>query len=432
LSPAEKGEYLATINRNGENLLALIDDVLEISKIEAGQLTFENTTFDLRTMFYDLESAFDSSMDAKGLFFEIIGIDDAPRYVITDETKLRQVLINILENAVKFTEQGGITVRVAAKDETADAMRLAVEVQDTGIGIAEDEQDKVFAYLEQTAGGRAQKSGTGLGLAISRDYVRMMGGDISLTSKLDKGSTFRFEIDIQKGRRKDIKTRGSRQRVMGLQPGQKVPLILVVEDKRDSRILLMKMLKSTGFEVKEAVNGKEAVKMFNQWQPDFIWMDIRMPVMDGLEATQRIKETEAGQSTIVAALTAHALAEEKKQILAAGCDDFVRKPFREQKIFEVMAKHLGLQYVYEDQPVEPESGMETAAQVTPQQLAALPADLFGRLHDAVIELDKEQILALSEQIKTIDENMARALIACVQKFALSSLLGLLEKIERPE
>jgi CheY-like chemotaxis protein len=311
-------------------------------------------------------------------------------------------------------------------------MGLAVEVEDTGIGIAEGELDKVFDYFEQTASGRAKKTGTGLGMTISRDYVRMMGGDISVTSKLGKGSTFRFEIDIKKGDEADLKTRISTQHVMGLQPGQKVPRVLVAEDMRDSRILLVKILKAAGFEVKEAVNGKEAVEMFNQWQPDFIWMDIRMPVMDGLEATQHIKQTKAGQSTIVAALTAHALAEEKEQILGAGCDDFVRKPFREQEIFEVMAKRLGLQYVYEEEPIQPEAGVKTAEQVKLQQLEALPDDLLRQLHDAVIELDKERILALSEQIKPINVNLARALDACVQKFALSPLLDLMETIERPE
>jgi signal transduction histidine kinase/DNA-binding NarL/FixJ family response regulator len=432
LSPTEQQEYLNTINRSGEHLLVLINDVLEISRIEAGQLTFESKMFDLPALFYDLEKAFESSIDNKGLQFEMIGIGDLPRYVTTDESKLRQVLVNILDNAVKFTEQGGITVRVATKDEAAGTLRLAVEVQDTGKGIAEDELDKVFAYFEQTASGRAKKSGTGLGMAISRDYVCMMGGEITVTSKEGKGSTFRFEIDIKKGRQKDLKVRVARQPVKGLQPGQDVPRVLVAEDKRDSRILLVKILRTAGFEVAAAVNGKAAVEMFNQWRPDFIWMDVRMPVMDGLEATRRIKQTEAGRSTIVVALTAHALAEEKKRILAAGCDEFVRKPFRENEIFEVMAKHLGLQYVYEEAPVAPYPGGQTEAQVTPQQLAALPADLLRRLYDAVVALDTERILALIEQIKTIDAHMARALDACVKKFALSSLLDTLEKIERPE
>jgi CheY-like chemotaxis protein len=361
-----------------------------------------------------------------------MGIDNLPQYGVTDENKLRQVLVNILGNAVKFTEQGGITVRAAIEDGSAGTMRLVVEVQDTGIGIAGDELDKVFDYFEQAAGGRTKQSGTGLGLAISRNYVRMMGGDITVTSELGKGSTFRFTIDIKKGRETDFKAQVSKPRVMGLHLGQKAPRILVAEDNSDSRILLVKILKTAGFEVKEAVNGKEAVEKFEQWRPDFIWIDIRMPVMDGLEATRRIKQTEPGKSTIIAALTAHALEEEKEMILAAGCDDFVSKPFREQEIFEVMDKHLGLQYVYEDKFMEPDAGVETDAQITPHQLATLPADLRRRLHAAVVELDKERILALIQQIKPIDAHLARALDTCVQTFALSPLLDLLEKIERPE
>jgi CheY-like chemotaxis protein len=305
-------------------------------------------------------------------------------------------------------------------------MRLAVEVQDTGMGIADDELDKVFAYLEQAAGGRAKKSGTGLGLAISRDYVRLMGGDIAVTSREGKGSTFRFEIDIEKGHRKDMKMQGSRRRVMGLQPDQKVPRVLVAEDKSDSRILLLKILTAAGFETKEAVNGKEAVEMFHQWRPDFIWMDIRMPVMDGMEAIRYIKKTDNGRSTIVAALTAHALAGEKEQILAAGYDDLVCKPFFEQEIFEVMAKHLDLNYVYEDEPAAPDVVVETKVQATPQQLQTLPEDIYNKLHRAAMELDERRILKLIEQIGMHDADMAGMLQAIVNRLEFHRLAKLLQ------
>jgi CheY-like chemotaxis protein len=220
-------------------------------------------------------------------------------------------------------------------------------VADTGVGVAEDELDKVFAYFEQTASGRAKKSGTGLGLALSRDYARMMGGDITVASKEGKGSTFYFNVDISKGRASDIKESIPEQRVIGLEPGQEIPRVLVAEDTEASRTLLVEVLKEVGLEVQAAVNGKQAVEMFHNWRPHFIWMDVRMPVMDGLEATRRIKQTEAGQSTPIAALTAHALEEEREVILAAGCNDFVRKPYRVEEIFEVMATHLGIRYTYE-------------------------------------------------------------------------------------
>ena len=344
----EQCKYLDSINRNGEYLLTLINDVLEISKMEAGQTTTESTTFDLHAMFRNLERMFDVSMEAEGLQFEVIGIDDVPRYVATDEKKLRQVLVNLLGNALKFTEQGGVTMRVAAEDGAAGGMRLKVEVADTGVGIAGDEMDKVFAYFEQTASGQAKKSGTGLGLALSRDFARMMGGDITVTSKEGNGSTFYFHTGIQKSSALDIKEGISKPRVIGLKPGQDIPRILVAEDTETNRTLLVEILKAVGLDVQEAVNGEQAVEMFHEWRPHLIWMDVRMPVMDGLEATRRIKETEAGKSTPIAALTAHAMEEEKEVILAAGCDDFVRKPFLEQEIFETMRKHLGLKYEYED------------------------------------------------------------------------------------
>jgi PAS domain S-box-containing protein len=351
-------EYLDTINRSGEHLLALINDVLEISKIETGRTTFKHTTFNLRAMLGNLEKMFDSSMDAKGLRFEVIGIDAVPQYVATDVNKLRQVLVNLLGNALKFTEYGGVTIRVAAEEVTHDRVRFKVEVADTGVGIAEHELDKVFAYFEQTASGRSKKSGTGLGLALSREYARLMGGDITVASIEGKGSTFYFNMDIGKGRASDVEEKIPERCVIGLEPGQNIPRVLVAEDTETSRTLLVEILKSVGLDVQAAVNGKQAVEIFHKWRPHFIWMDVRMPVMDGLEATRRIKQTEAGISNPITALTAHALEEEKEVILAAGCDDFVRKPFRLNEIFEVMGKHLGLRYTYEDSgeedaPAEP-------------------------------------------------------------------------------
>jgi PAS domain S-box-containing protein len=429
--PPEHHKHLDTIIRGGEHLLALINDVLEVSKIEAGQTSFESTTFDLRTLLLDLEKLFDSSMDAKGLQFEVIGIDAVPRYVVTDENKLRQVLLNLLANAVKFTEQGGVTMRAAAEELAAMGMRLKVEVADTGVGIAADEMDKVFVYFEQTASGRAKQSGTGLGLALSRDYARMMGGDITFTSEEGKGSTFYFHISVSEGSASDIKEKISRPRVVGLVPGQAIPRVLVAEDGEAGRTLLVKILEAAGLDVQAAVNGKEAVEVFQRWQPHFIWMDIRMPVMDGLQATRRIKATGAGTSAVIAALTAHALEEEREQILSAGCDDFVRKPFREQEIFEVMAKHLGLKYEYEDRheevgPIEPE------VETSPEQLAVLPADLRDQLHKAVVELDRKQAMALIEKIKTVDARIAEGLEVFIRNLAFEPLLDLLEKSEQPE
>jgi signal transduction histidine kinase/DNA-binding NarL/FixJ family response regulator len=422
--------YLNTISRSGEHLLSLINDVLEISKIEAGQSKFQSTTFDLHVLLRDLELMFDSSLDAKGLQFEITGIDSISRYVTTDEKKLRQMLTNLLSNAVKFTEQGGVIMRVAIEDGTAEGGRLKIEVEDTGEGIAEDELEKVFAYFEQTESGRSKQSGTGLGLAISRDFARMMGGDITVTSKKGKGSTFYLVIDIKQGSEADIKKKIPMQRVVALEQGQAIPRILVAEDIEESRTLLVKLLSMVGFDVKEAADGKEAVEIFNQWWPNFIWMDIRMPLMDGLEASRLIKKSDAGKSTIVVALTAHALEEERKHILAAGCDDFVRKPFREQEIFEVMAKYLGVKYVYEKLEetvavtVRPsaQGAAVPAAQLDAGQLADLPGDLQSKLEDSLHRLDMEAVQDAIAKIATHNPALADALAAEARDLQFDRLL----------
>jgi PAS domain S-box-containing protein len=445
----EQQEYLNTINRSGEHLLTLINDVLEISKIEAGQITLDVTTFDLRDLLGDLENMFRARTDAKGLRLDFIGVNDVPRYLETDENKLRQILMNVLSNAVKFTKRGSVTLRTSVKGlgqgsectvtknragkifcPKTDAQCLFFEVEDTGVGIAEEELDKVFAAFEQTESGRMSRTGTGLGMTITQTYVHMMGGDITIDSTPGKGSTFRFGIFVCEGTQEDSKEPTmAHRRVIGLEPGQDIPRVLVAEDMEESRTMLATLLRMVGFQVQEAIDGKHAIEIFQQWQPNFIWMDIRMPVMDGLEATRHIKKTEAGKSTVVAALTAHALEEEKEEILSAGCDDIVRKPLREQDIFDVMQKHLKLRYVYEDE-VEEAGAVKAKVEIGPEQMATLPADLLSRLHQAALELNEQQSLALIRKIKPIDAHIARNLERLVRNFAYDALQKLTNRGEQ--
>ena len=418
----EQREYLQTINRSGEHLLALINEVLDIAKIEARRITIEPVTFDLHRLLYDIETMFRVRTNAKGLQFEFFGIDDLPRYAVTDDNKLRQVLINLLGNAVKFTEKGGVTVRVAIKKFSAPDMRLVIEVEDTGPGIAKEEQETAFGYFEQTLSGRQAQSGSGLGLSISREYARLMGGDITVTSRVGEGATFCVEIGIAEGCKADLKRKDSLQRVIGLAPGQSIPRILVVDDKKENRAPLVRLLEIAGCNVREAVDGREAVEVFSQWHPDFIWMDIRMPVMDGLEATRLIKATQDGITTPIVAVTASALAEDRGPILAAGCDDLVRKPYREQEIFEVMAKHLGLRYLYEQGQGEE---AQTLA-LTDEQLRTLPEDLRNGLHEAVLRLDTVCTLEAIEEIGASHPDIGAVLKKLVNDFEYERLLNMIE------
>jgi len=264
-----------------------------------------------------------------------------------------------------------------------------------------------------------------LGLAISRNYVRMMGGDLTVTSRLGEGSTFRFEIDLQVGKESDLRGKPQQRRVIGLVPGQHASRILVVEDNRESRSLLVKLLEQVGFNVREAENGEKAVEIFENWMPDLIWMDIRMPVMDGLEATRRIKASGGGASVKIAALTASAMEEERESILAGGCDDFVRKPYRESEIFHVMAKHLGLKYLYEVEADEA-AVAQLETDLSSQRLATLPVDLHDELFKAVRELDTTRILEVVEQIARQDAPIAAVLEKIAGSLDYGRLLALLE------
>ncbi len=421
----EPKEYLRIINRSGEDLLALINEVLELSKIEEGKVTLVTNTFDLRAMFRDVVSMFESSVDRRGIQIDSVGVDSVPQYVISDGHKLRRVLTNILGNAVKFTERGSITLRTMTEEGSSGEMRLKVEVEDTGVGIAENELEKVFDYFEQTSSGLERNGGTGLGLAISRDCIRAMGGDISVTSRVGQGSVFRFDIPIEAGRESDFQAVSPRRRVVGLKPNQDVPRVLVAEDEDASRDLLVGLLQRVGFKVRGAANGQEALGQYRDWQPQFIWMDIRMPVMDGLEATRLIKETAGGGSTTIAALTAHALEEEREEILNAGCDDFVRKPYSEQEVFEVMAKHLGVKYVYQEGAGRSGVGRPRVV-VSPERLAALPTDLRQDLRQAALELDTTKIKQVIARISQLDSEVGDALGALSEGFEFESILQQLE------
>jgi len=412
--PREHQEYLNTINRSGEHLLELINDVLEIAKIEAKRMTLDPVHFDIHAFVRDLRNMFQVRTDAKQLRFDVQGIETLPRYVVTDEKKLRIVLINILGNAVKFTEHGHIAMRLSHKSEPPDKLYLIVEVEDTGPGIAEDEKEKIFKYFVQTESGKQSKSGTGLGLAISRDYVRLMGGEISVTSRLGGGSIFRFEIQMGEGKETSIVGNLHPRRVRGLTPGQQTPRVLVAEDTEASRILLVTLLKSVGFDVRAVVDGREAVDILEHWRPDLIWMDIRMPVMDGLEATRCIKSTESGKLIKVVALSAHVLGEEREEIIAAGCDDFVGKPYREHEIFEVMAKHLVLQYVYEENLVEETAGLLPSDGEL--DLRSMGDEMRAELDRAVTSTDAAKITELADCLRITNPTVAAALHACAGNF----------------
>src|SRR5947209_14838046 len=378
-------QYLGTINRSGEHLLALINDILEMSKSEAGRTTLNLSTFDLPALLKDLEMMFRVRTEEKNLSFSVEMIGAVPQYIVTDINKLRQVFINVLGNAIKFTEQGGVGLRVRADRQGANGPQLRVEIEDTGPGISPDEQVKLFRQFEQTKTGQQAGTGTGLGLAISREFVRLMGGAITVNSQVGKGSVFIIHLPLKEGEAQAVPAKDKPRHVLRLQPGQAKCRVLIADDIEDNRQLLAQLLAPVGFEIRLATNGAEAVLEFEKWRPHLILMDFRMPVMDGHEAIRRIRAMAGGKEPKMIAVTASAMEANRLDLMAIGADDFLSKPFREVELFQKIHTHAGVEYVYAADPAA--AAQEEAAELTPESLAGWPQDLIGPMRDAVLTAD---------------------------------------------
>jgi two-component system sensor histidine kinase/response regulator len=417
----EHQQNLAIINRAGEHLLNLINDILEMSKIEAGRTTLNVSSFDLFRLLSSLEEMLRFRAASKNLQLIFEYPANLPEYVQTDESKLLQVLLNLLGNAIKFTQTGSVILRVRLGDgeqgeqNLPHPLHLCFEVLDTGLGIASEEIDMLFEAFRQTETGRKSQQGTGLGLAISRKYVQLMGGDITATSTFGEGSRFAFHIQISLGAASEIQTYQNQGYVIGLAPDQPEYRILVVDDARDSRTLLVKLLTSVGFVVREASNGQEAIAQWLEWHPHLIFMDMRMPVMDGYEATKVIKAQEMGHqnnspssmphlNTIIIALTANVFEEQREAMIKAGCDDLINKPFREEILLEKLSKYLGLRYLYqqENHQIANTSKTTTEQILTSSDLLSLlspmPPEWITDIYRAAAQCSDDLILQLVAQI----------------------------------
>jgi signal transduction histidine kinase/HAMP domain-containing protein/response regulator of citrate/malate metabolism len=440
-------ENLAIISRSGEHLLSLINQVLDLSKIEAGRITLDETDFDFFRFLDELQDMFDLRAKHNRLQLVFERAADIPNYIRTDEVKLRQVLINLLNNAIKFTKEGGVTLRIRigdwglgieGKDIESDMQseiqnpksKICFEVEDTGPGIAPEEMEKLFEAFAQTETGRKAQEGTGLGLPISRKFVQLMGGDIKVASKSGQGAAFTFDLNVKIADLADVETTPVSCRVVALEPGQPRYRILIVDDKPDNRKVLVSLLALFGFDIREADNGQKAIEICRTFEPHLIWMDMRMPLMDGYEVTRRIRAGARGSATVIIALTASSLEEEHAVALEAGCDDFLRKPFREADLFTLMHKHLGVRFVIEEGDLPGPEGekKEMEDMLTPETLAALPDELRIGLEQAVASIDFDRAMEIIARIRQQNEPLAAALAEIVGSYRFDTLQVLFDKI----
>jgi signal transduction histidine kinase len=351
---ANQLENLKIINNSGDHLLRLINDVLEIAKIEAGKLQLEIDSFDLHTLVREVGEMMRLRAQQKGLQLELDQSSAFPRYIKGDEARLRQILVNLVSNAVKFTEQGCVTIRLSSKHNARH--HLLIEVEDSGPGISKKDQRRLFLPFEQLSVGSASQGGTGLGLAIVRQFVQLMQGDISVESQMGKGTLFRVNLPLEEADETEMVQLSAERygAVVGLAPGQASYRILIAEDQRENQLLLSKLMADLGLEVKVAQNGEECIQVFKDWKPDLIWMDQRMPVMDGGDATRLIRKLPGGDQVKIVAVTASALKEQEEALRTSGIDDYVRKPYRLDEIYNSLGTQLGLTWEYAEADSEHE------------------------------------------------------------------------------
>jgi PAS domain S-box-containing protein len=411
--------------RSGQDLLDIINDILEITRIEAGRLEMKPVDFSIYELLADLEGMFRSRCEAKGLRLLVERDDHLPEFLYGDRAKFKQVLLNLLSNAVKFTPNGGLSLRVRSdvhKEEGVqqrDMVRLTVEVEDSGVGISEENLEKIFTAFERVDFPPMLTGGTGLGLSICREYATLLGGDIRVASEPGKGSCFRFTAIMAKGKAVPANGSAACREVVGLDPGTGPVRVLVVDDNADNQALLKGLLAPIGFDVCQAHNGKEAIELFEAFSPHAVLMDMRMPEMDGYEATRQIKRTNKGLATPVIALTASAFEKGKQKTFDAGVDAYLRKPFQHGELYDILGRCLGLPYVYK------EHNDQAFPAATTEDASTLSEDLRTKLLQAVEEGDMMLFSQRLEQVVESHPALARKCRELAHAFDYGRLKALL-------
>jgi two-component system, sensor histidine kinase and response regulator len=435
-STADQRDTLDIINRSGAHLLNLINDILEMSKIESGRQSVNPKNFDFYGLINNLMESFKFKVQGKGLDLILECEASVPHYIQTDESKLSQVLINLMGNAVKFTAEGFVALHIKIDTEKfipeteTNLVWLNFLIEDTGYGIESKELDTVFDAFIQTETGRKETEGTGLGLTISRHFIELMGGKVTISSQQNQGTKVSFSIPVRKASAIETPLLPDR-RIVSLMPDQPTYRILVVDDHPENRQLMLRLLGSVGFDTRAVSNGMEAIAQWCTWCPHLIWIDEQMPVMNGFDAVRQIREFEflrdeqqrSDESTqemlkglyipstgafspltktVIIALTASVFEETQLKAEEAGCDGFMSKPFQEKMLFEKMAEFLGVQYQY-DLPTKNNNNedYDTNPVLSPVEvyLSQQSEHWLNALHEAALELDEEMISTLIKDIE---------------------------------
>ncbi len=420
--PEALRDQVDTIKRSGGHLLQLVNDILEISKIEAGMVSLNFTDFELKSMLNDLERMF--ALRVREIPVEIhLDIEDADILIKADEGKLRQILINLLNNAVKFTNEGEITLAARLNQQGSGPLELFLAVTDTGIGIDDEDQKKIFEEFQQAKYTNIATEGTGLGLSICSQFVELMGGSIEVASKIGQGSTFSLRIPVQAATSLGIES-SKHGHVIKLAEDQGSPRVLVIDDKADNRKLLVELLSIVGFETQEATGFREALFGVREWEADLVLMDIHMPKVNGYQIVSRIRSLQEETHVPVIAMSASVAESTRKNALEAGADYFLRKPFSEDQLFEALEDIGGFRFEYSraEEPTQDRSDDDDMGEGS----LVIPEQVKQPILVAAQDADFDTLLELAAKVEETDKASGKALARLVNQFDYKSIIEITE------
>lgn len=424
-APAKYKEKLNIINSSSNHLLSLINNVLDMSKIEAGHIDLKFIPTNIPGLINAILEMLSPLANDKGLTLSLIDNTASSLLLNVDAEKLRQILINLVGNGIKNTEEGYIAVHLYSEPVNANEVKIRVEVEDTGYGISESNQLVIFQPFEQVDQ-KASIHGTGLGLALSKQYIELMGGTLSVQSELELGSTFTINLQLEISKSNLIKDEiETTKQVIAIKEPVEDWRFLIVEDNDNNRLLLQSILQNIGLTAKEATNGQEAIDIIKQWQPHLIWMDTNMPIMDGLEATQIILELPNSNDIVIVALTSEVFDEHIVAAKGDGFNDIITKPFLSSDIYSCLEKYLDIEFIYSHVP---SSESKPQSPLSKEMLKALPHDMVTQLNQAAHNLDLQEAYKILELIEVNYPEIASAITQILKHYDFVKINNMINSI----
>lgn len=417
-------KQIEIINNSGEHLLTLINGILEMSRIEAGKTEMKIETFDFYKVIEDVKSMFKVKTDTKGLKFSAEIDQNVPRHIISDLNKIKQVIINIVGNSIKFTREGNVSIN--CRIDPLISNKMIVSIKDTGVGIPAGDIKKIFGSFEQSKAGR-DEGGTGLGLSISKKFAKLLYGDIEVESELGVGSEFKFTFKFKIGNEEETETRYDTRNVVGIKDSSSEIKVLIVDDRDTNRDILVRMLSKIGFVTKECDNGASAIEYAVEWKPDIMLLDIVMPVMDGKEVIKRIRQLPNGSDYKIIVLTASALEEDKKTVLDLGADSFLRKPFRQNEILEEIKKLTNIEYMFEDKQINENAPIITNEYLK-NEMSDLTEDVLRDIKNNILIGDITELKKILNFFDQSKISLSKYLISLIEEYEFERITKIIDAI----